>query len=88
MGRKQKLSLRLFWHTRQTDQAASKVLPRRKPQREKPPVELSRSTLYRWQKSGLISGRKVGGILFYSVAEVKTIIDNVGGNLEGKSKPS
>lgn len=51
-------------------------------------VGISRSTLYRWKKEGLIYARKVGGMSFFSVADVKSIIDREGGDLGGNSTPS
>jgi predicted site-specific integrase-resolvase len=40
-------------------------------------VGVSRSTVYRWNKAGLLKVRKVGGIAFFSVEEVKTIIEGM-----------
>ena len=51
-------------------------------------VGVSRSTIYRWKQSGLISSRKIGGMGFSTVAGVKSIIDKEGGNLEGIWQPS
>lgn len=41
-------------------------------------VGISRATLYRWKSEGRLKTHKVGGMVFFKVADVKSIIDNMG----------
>ena len=50
-------------------------------------VGVSRSTLYRWRKEGLIQARKVRGMSFFAIEDVKRIIESVGGHLGDPEDP-
>jgi predicted DNA-binding transcriptional regulator AlpA len=49
-----------------------------RPSDAKNAVGISRPTLYRLKQKGLIKTRKVGNMAFFSVAEVKSVIENMG----------
>lgn len=51
-------------------------------------VGISRSTLYRLKQQGKIKVRKVGNMSFFSIAEVKSIIENLGDQLEDQEATS
>ena len=51
-------------------------------------VGISRSTLYRMKQQGLIQPRKVGGMSFFSVAQVKSIIEGVGDQVGDQKETS
>lgn len=51
-------------------------------------VGISRPTLYRLKQRGLITVHKVGGMSFFSVAQVKSIIEGVGDQVGGQKEPS
>lgn len=51
-------------------------------------VGISRSTIYRWQAEGRIASRKVGGMTFFSIDDVKSIIGGLGDNLGDRKSAS
>lgn len=45
-------------------------------------VGISRTTLYRWKKAGLIKSHKVSNMVFFKISDVRDIIEGVGDKVE------
>jgi predicted DNA-binding transcriptional regulator AlpA len=41
-------------------------------------VGISRTTLYRWKKAGLIKSHRVSNMVFFKISDVRDIIEGVG----------
>lgn len=45
-------------------------------------VGISRTTLYRWKKAGLIKSHRVSNMVFFKISDVRDIIEGVGDKME------